>query len=121
MALKRRPLWQAALGSAVAGAALSYLGTMIAFGLPGVAFAMVTLPLIGLVWPAEELLPGESFWTFFLLISAWWGLSVPLAWLGTRRWAGWRRGLAFLGAMALGGVVTTVAVYAVVILPLRGA
>ncbi len=121
MALTRRPPWQAALGSALAGAALSYLGTMIAFGLPGIGFAMVTLPLIGLIWPAEELLPGDSFWTFFLLISAWWGLSVPVAWLGTRRWAGWRRGLAFLAGMALGGVVTAFAVYAVVILPLKPA
>jgi hypothetical protein len=87
-------------------------------GLPGALLAVVTETLILAIWPAPELLPRDTAWPFFLLVSALWGACVPLAWLATRRLSGWRRALGFLALMALGGVATALAVYGIFIRPI---
>lgn len=79
---------------------------------------MATEPLLLAIWPAPELLPRDTSWPFFILVAAWWGASVPLAWLATRGLRGWRRALGFLALMAVGGVATAVGVYGIFIRPL---
>jgi hypothetical protein len=119
MALTRRPFRQAALISTLAGAAFSLVGVFGALGMPGALLALAAVEIAGLaVDNGRRPFPQDSAWPFFIYVTLLWGLAVPVAWLGTRRWQGWRRALAFLSGFALLGVAVATALYLVMIAPM---
>ncbi len=105
--------------STLAGAAFSLVGVFLGLGLPG---ALVTVPAVEIARLFLRVppmgFPRDSAWPFMIYVTLLWGGAVPVCWLATRRWQGWRRALAFLLGFALLGVAIATALYVTAIAPM---
>jgi hypothetical protein len=108
---------KALLLSGGAGAALSLLGTVPLMGLPGALALVPALPVIESIWGRAEF-PEDSAWPWAIVTTLALGPVVPLAWMTTRRWRGWRQALAFAALFALGATAVAVATFAVAVAPM---
>ena len=111
--LSRRAL----LVSCGLGLAVSVLGNVPLMGLPGALALAPALPIIEAIWGSAEF-PQDSAWPWAILTTLCLGPLVPLAWMGTARLAGWRRGLVVGLGLVTGSVAVALATYAATVAPM---
>ena len=121
MALKPPRPWPVSLAlSILVGAALSIGGVML-MGIPG---ALLALPALILLSPFVSIppnpFPQDSAWPFALMVSLFWGASVPVVWMATRAmgFSGAKRGLIVVLGVALAGVAIAALTYWFGVVPL---
>ena len=117
MATPTDPARRALLVSVAAGLALSVLGNLPLMGIPGALALIPAEPVLRAIWGRADF-PRDSAWPWAIMTTFALGPVVPLAWMGTRRWRGWRHALAFAVAFTLGATAVAVATYAYGVAPM---
>lgn len=111
MPVTRRPWYQALALSICAGLAVAGLGTVPGMGLPGALVLLPATPFLAMLAEGHDLFPRDSAWPFMIGLTWMLGALLPPAWMATRRWRGWARGLAFLLVWMALATVGAVALY----------